>query len=355
MHKPAMVQNGLANILTGVFKALKPTRWLAGIAAPFALALAALLIAGMAQASLPGLAEANHGIQIPSKPSGSSSGGVMTVTWGDTHGATSGYQYRYSTSSLCLLAATGCDFGGTDQDWTNHGSGSSSTTLELNNRPTGHTYFFQVRGRDDIDTGEASEVSSGVFHNLGTVPTKLANVTATAGHDEETQDPQVTLRWDVPPAADNVINYSLRQSDPNNPWTEDSWVDIVTTESETTGIKYVVTGLTNGVTYSFQVRANNLIGGSPDSETVTATPSGPPTAPDLSATPGDEKVLLYWTDLGDSTITKFQYRKRITTEGADAWDPNWKDMLNDNGTPDDDSDDFLVTGTSTQSTVKSEG
>ena len=93
MHKSASLQNGLARMMTGVSRALKPTKLFAGIAAPFVVALAALIIAGMAQASLPGLAEADHGIQKPSKPTASSSGGVMTVKWGSTHGATSGYQY----------------------------------------------------------------------------------------------------------------------------------------------------------------------------------------------------------------------------------------------------------------------
>ena len=73
-----------------------------------------------------GVAEADHGIHTPSKPTASSSAGVMTVEWGSATGATSGYQYRYSTNSLCLLVGSDCDFEGPGKDWTDHGSGANS-------------------------------------------------------------------------------------------------------------------------------------------------------------------------------------------------------------------------------------
>ena len=260
------------------------------------LALAALLLVPAIVLAAPGR---------PGKPSGSSSDGVMTVTWSAAAEATS-YQYRYSTNAACLLTGNGCDFGVTDKDWTNH----SSSPLTLSDLPTGHTYFSQVRGYDGTDYGEASPASDGIIHNPPK-PGELTTVTATAGNA------QVTLSWDAPPAGDNVASYDYRQDDGGG----SGWGDWQNFTTDTNS--HVVTGLSNGTTYSFQVRANNNQGAGPDGDTETATPLGPPAAPDLRADPGDGQVRLYWTDPGDSNIDKYLYRKRVTSAAADAWDPDW--------------------------------
>ena len=274
---------------------------------PFKLRLPNLITAVVAVAMLAvaidwstptGVAEADHGIHTPSKPTASSSDGVMTVNWGATEGVTSGYQYRYSTNSLCLLVGADCDFVGTDnedgsdKDWTDHGSQQGHTTLTFPgegdppNPPAldfDKTYFFQVRGKAGTETGEASEVSDGAYHRSPTKPSKLTGVTATAGNAA------VTLSWDDPPAGDNVINYEYRiDPDPvagTSGWT--LWQKFTTSTNS-----HTVTGLTNGTTYSFQVRAENNQGPGTASETVSATPQGPPAAPDLSAKVGDQKVTL---------------------------------------------------------------
>ena len=94
------------------------------ITAVVALALLAVAIDWNAQ---PGVALAQD---QPSKPTASSSGGVMTVTWGSANGADDGYQYRYATSATCLLTdgTAGCD-DAVFQDWTDYGSGVDSNTV----------------------------------------------------------------------------------------------------------------------------------------------------------------------------------------------------------------------------------
>ncbi len=92
---------------------------------------------------------------------------------------------------------------------------------------------------------------------------------------------------------------------------------------------HTVTGLTNDVTYSFQVRANNNIGPGTASEVVTATPIGPPAAPrDLTAKASDGQVNVYWANPNDTSITKWQYRYSSTNNsgGVAAWDPDWSDI-----------------------------
>ena len=176
----------------------------------------------------------------------------------------------------------------------------------------GETYFFQVRGRNT--NGNVSEWSATASGFQLAPPQMLANVTATAG------DTDVTLTWDAPPVGDSVINYAYGQSDPNNPW---SWQSFSTNTNS-----YVVTGLNNGTLYSFQVRAHNLHGDGPASETVTAIPLGPPAAPrDLraQATSGDgTEVILSWVDAEDPAITHYQYRQK---SGADAYSL-WTDIPN---------------------------
>ena len=162
------------------------------------------------------------------------------------------------------------------------------------------------------------------------------DLTATAGNA------QVTLAWTAPSADDNVRSYGYRQSsDSGSNWA--AWTTFVPTTNN-----YVVSELSNGTTYSFQVRANNIVGEGPDGETVTATPAGPPAAPDLRATPGDVSMRLYWANLNDATITKFQYRKGITPENPEVavvWDPDWEDITGSSATTVDHAVTGLTNGT----------
>ncbi len=86
-------------------------------------------------------------------------------------------------------------------------------------------------------------------------------------------------------------------------WTVPGWTDIVNSDATTTSL--TVTGLTNRVEYSFQVRAvDNAegVGAGLPSE-VRATPLKPrPAKPTgLSAAPGDTQVRVSWDDPGESS------------------------------------------------------
>ena len=95
-------------------------------------------------------------------------------------------------------------------------------------------------------------------------------------------------------------------------WTVPSWTDIANSGATTTS--HTVTGLTNRVEYSLQVRAVDVdkvegVGAGPPSE-VRATPLKPrPAKPTgLSAAPGDTQVKLSWNDPveGSPPITSYQ-------------------------------------------------
>ena len=93
-----------------------------------------------------------------------------------------------------------------------------------------------------------------------------------------------------------------------------SWLHIIRDSDDTT-TGYTVTGLTNGVSYSFRVRAVNAIGPADPSNTASATPRAtvtPYEIEDLSGTAGSSEALLSWTapHEGGSPITKYQYRQK---------------------------------------------
>ena len=148
----------------------------------------------------------------------------------------------------------------------------------------------------------------------------------------------MSLSWENPNDA-TIANYDYRidpdPSDGSSGWT--GWQRFTTTTNS-----HTVTGLTNGTTYSFQVRANNNQGDGPDSDTVTATPSGPPAAPDLRADPGDGEVRLYWANPDDSSITKYQKHEKKGDEAYGLWeDISFPDTVDISS---DDPIQYTVTG-----------
>src|SRR5690606_37581182 len=64
----------------------------------------------------------------------------------------------------------------------------------------------------------------------------------------------------------------------------------------TSGVSALVSGLTNGTSYAFTVRARNVRGeGPPSLPSAEVTPVGVPGAPtDVEGRPGDGRVFLSW-------------------------------------------------------------
>ena len=82
-----------------------------------------------------------------------------------------------------------------------------------------------------------------------------------------------------------------------------------------------MTGLTNGTLYRFRVRAVSSRAGLASAE-ASATPMAVPGAPTgFAATGGSNYVALAWTNPGDSSIEKYQFRLHF----AGAWQ-GWQDI-----------------------------
>jgi hypothetical protein len=145
------------------------------------------------------------------------------------------------------------------------GTGSPITVTGLTN---GTAYTFTVTATNAVGTGTASTPSASV--TPATVPNPPTAVSALAGNGE------VTLSW-LPPSSDGgspitdyVIQYKL-SSDSN-------WTVFATPVS--TATTATVTGLTNDVSYDFEVSAVNAIG---QSVVNSASATLPPNAPVYSS------------------------------------------------------------------------
>ena len=114
-----------------------------------------------------------------------------------------------------------------------------------------------------------NEMTNRHFYGLSSVltrpvplPAKPANLGATAGADE------VALRWDDP-SDSTITGYQYRQRAGTGDYGE--WTDIPNSGAAT--VSHTVTGLTPGAEYTFQVRAVNVVGNSPESDAVIAMPT----------------------------------------------------------------------------------
>ena len=182
-------------------------------------------------------------------------------------------------------------------NWTSVGTSRRVTVGDLEN---GNTYTFEIRARNSSGPGPDASVSA----KPATFPGMPENLRVQPGNE------MVTLFWDAPDddGGEDVTRYEWRQG------TSGSWMDIGLTFTKTVG------SLTNGTTYTFQVRAINDVRYGPHAS-VTGRPiatleaPGPPR--NLKAQAGDVQVTLTWdppASNGGATITGYQW-----SHGPNNW------------------------------------
>ena len=316
---------------------------------PIKLRLSTLITAVVAVAMLavaidwstqPGVAEAaapaTPGWITSSEPVVSGDG-TMKLNWSSADRAT-GYEYRYSSKAACLSYDVDCVADETAWALATTGKANTEYTIPKGKLTVGTTYWFQIRAVNNEGTADNKEddtysAPSETRNALQrAAPAKLANVAAVAGNAK------VTLSWDDPNDG-TIVNYDYR-IDPDPTGVSSGWT--LWQKFTTTTNSHTVTGLTNGTTYSFQVRAENNQGPGPDGGKVEATPSGPLAAPELRADPGDGEVRLYWANPDDSSITKYQKHEKKGDEAYGLWeDISFPDTVDISS---DDPIQYTVTG-----------
>ena len=221
-----------------------------------------------------------------------------------------GFEARYEETSASddLTPGTG--------SWTAiSGSGHLTTTHTVTGLTGGTGYTFQVRAANASGKGSPSTASATAAVRALTP----ANLTATATSQK------VTLSWDKPSDYASLLRYQVRQKEGTGDW--GAWIGIGKGTAAGTKVSHAATALTNGTTYTFQVRAVNAAGNSAASSEASATPEDPPAKPTgLTATAGDGQVTLGWTDPSDSDITGYQIRRRSPVLGT------WADISSSSAT-----------------------
>ena len=205
------------------------------------------------------------------------------------------------------------------------GSGSKVRTVvgvPGNYLENGTEYTFTVLAiTQSLDISLPAEVNeTPVVQDPPAAPT---NLSATPG------DRQVRLKWDNPKDF-KITGYEV-STDYNTTDGSGTFTYISSSHENTTAHTVTrlsddpATPLTNGTTYTFAVRAMNGTGPGAAS-TVDAMPIAIPDAPTISsATPGDGQVALVWADPGDTSITKYQVRRKVRNS-ADSTYTVWTDI-----------------------------
>ena len=211
--------------------------------------------------------------------------GTVTLSWSapTTGGEVAGYEYEQTV-------------GGVSDGWMSTGTGTA-TTLMLTGLTNGTAYDFRVRAVNTAGQGAASNIVSAMPTAVTMVPGMPGALTAVAG------DGTVTLSWSAPTTGGAVTGYEYKQD-------SGAWMST----GGGTATTLMVSGLTNGTPYAFQVRAVNTAGPGPASSAVAATPVAAVVVPGmpgaLTAVAGDGTVTLSWSaPTTGGAVTGYEYKQ----------------------------------------------
>ena len=235
-----------------------------------------------------------------------------SVTPATVPGAPTGLGATVSDQRVDLIWTAPASNGGqsiTDYEYEQGGSGTwistggTATSYMVHNLTNGQPYRFRVRAVNSVGAGAASAASPNI--------TPATEPDAPTGLSATVSDQEVDLIWTAPTSNGGapILRYEY-ELDFSGTWTSTGG----------TATSYTVTGLTNGQSYTFRVRAVNRVGAGLASSSQSATPTStvvaPDTPTDLSATPGNRQVMLSWVQpSGGAALTHYEYEQ----DGSETW------------------------------------
>ena len=153
---------------------------------------------------------------------------------------------------------------------------------------------------DETFTMTLSSVSTNATLGTATATGTITNDDAPAAPTDfqaEVGDTEVELSWDAPASGANITRHEFRYKEGAGEYR--SWTDIPSSAPEETNEKgYTVTGLTNEVVHTFQLRAVNDAGNSAADEADPVTP----TPGICGRTDGVQAAIIY--HLGEAGVTR---------------------------------------------------
>ncbi|WP_025699503.1 fibronectin type III domain-containing protein, partial [Paenibacillus durus] len=226
----------------------------------------------------------NEAAPVPAAPTGlaaTAGDGQASLSWNSVTGATYYEIYQgtapgeYGESALATVSESTYNY--------------TATGLE-----NGKTYYFAVKAANDSGSSTYSNEVSATPQV--SAPVSPVGLTAIGGNS------QAQLSWN---SVTGATYFEIYQGTAPGEYGESA----LTTVSGST-YSYTATGLTNGTTYYFAVKAGNDGGISGYSNEASATPLTVPAAPtDIIATAGDGQATVTFTtptDNGGSAITGYE-------------------------------------------------
>lgn len=219
--------------------------------------------------------------------------------WSDVTGAD---LYELQIDSLVTFGSLVCD------------SSMTASNCNVAGLQGGDTYYWRVRAHNSVGWGDWSTV-----RNFSVVcPVPGVPVLASPVNNADNLTMPVTVSWST---VSGATNYHLRVDDAAN-------FSSPLTNQTMSGTTYVVTGLDDGVTYYWQVRAGNDCGWSAFSTArsfTTRDTTVPAPVANLGAQAGTNngEIRLTWTASGDDggtgTAASYDIRYSLTAITAQNW------------------------------------
>lgn len=236
----------------------------------------------------------------PATPTAVRGDASATVTWvapANNGSAITGYSLDYSSNS--------------GSTWTNWSTtlASSATSETVTGLINGTAYVFRVSATNSIGTGSNSASSTAVTPaalpgapTLGTLTPGAANV---------------AISWTAPASNGGfaITDYTIEYSSNSG----STWIAFTHTASTSTSTS--VTGLTNGTSYVFRVKAVTSIGtgtasATSDAQLVAAAP-GQPNAPTISN--GNTQATVTWVAPAANGCAITAYKVEYSSNAGSTW------------------------------------